>query len=165
MREPRRFLCVALGLLRLRGLAAQIRLCVRQLLLLLGHHLPRLLHLRLLVRRLLLGVRCALQGLLCLILLRARLGFLALLATPEHRAAKRKRDARHPNLVPHREASCVLPLPGRRCERKADRASSARAQLDAQASITSPSASRSRRGIRSASRGLCVTTMAAIPSR
>src|SRR5207253_9660211 len=97
VRKPRRFLGIALGLLRLRRLAAQLRLCVRQLLLLLGHHLPRLLHLRLLVRRLLLGVRCALQGLLSLILLRARLGFLALLATPEHRAAKRKRDARHPN--------------------------------------------------------------------
>src|SRR5437016_8103115 len=111
MREPRRFLCVALGLLRLRRLAAQPRLCVRQLLLLLGHLLPRLLHLRLFVRRFLLGVRCALQGLLCLILLRACLGFLALLAAPEHRAPERERDAHHPDLVPHREASCVLPLP------------------------------------------------------
>src|SRR5437016_14330934 len=104
MREPRRFLCVALGLLRLRGLAAQLRLCVRQLLLLLGHLLPRLLHLRLLVRRLLLGVRCSLQGLLSLILLRPCIGLLALLATPEHRATKSERDAHYPNLAPHRRS-------------------------------------------------------------
>src|SRR3989442_2139024 len=130
MREPRRFLCVALGLLRLRGLAPQLRLGVRQLPLLLGHLLPRLLHLRLLVRRLLLGVRRALQGLLRLILLRACLGFLALLAAPEHRAARSKRDAHYPDLAPHRRSLLRSSSPGRRCEPKADRASSARAQLD-----------------------------------